>query len=160
MNLISDNRDSLWEKHDFLICTSRRRVCGHIRSAKAQISLCIRAAWSGPSKTKSFDTVEYFNGEQMPGWDFAHVQDDANTHILRMIEGTFSHRAAKMQTLIPVQPAGQRVYVRSRHLVTLLLLNITCPDLSKPCRSRSVSFWRSQLIWNCSFVIQYVNLYQ
>ena len=26
----------------------------------------------------------------MPGWDFAHVQDDVNPNILRMLENTFS----------------------------------------------------------------------
>ena len=26
----------------------------------------------------------------MPGYDFAHVQDDMNPHILRMFDGTFS----------------------------------------------------------------------
>ena len=26
----------------------------------------------------------------MPGWYVAHVQDDVNPHILRMLEGTFS----------------------------------------------------------------------
>ena len=30
----------------------------------------------------------------MPGRDFAHVQDDANPHILRMLEGTTSLDAA------------------------------------------------------------------
>ena len=33
------------------------------------------------------------------------------------------------------------------------------PCLSKQCRSRSVGFWRSQLIWICT-VIKYVNFYQ
>ena len=26
----------------------------------------------------------------MPGWDFAHVQDDVNMHILRMLESILS----------------------------------------------------------------------
>ena len=26
----------------------------------------------------------------MPGWDFEHVQDDENPHILHMLVGTFS----------------------------------------------------------------------
>ena len=39
-------------------------------------------------KKKSLDTLECFNREQMPGWDFTHVQDDVNQHILRMLEGT------------------------------------------------------------------------
>ena len=41
------------------------------------------------SLTESMDTTECMNGEQRPGWYFAHVQDDLNLHILRMFEGTF-----------------------------------------------------------------------
>ena len=36
------------------------------------------------------DTIDSVNGEQKPSWDLAHVQDDVNPHILRMLEGTFS----------------------------------------------------------------------
>ena len=32
----------------------------------------------------------------MPGWDFAHVQDDVNPYILHMIEGIFPLDAAHM----------------------------------------------------------------
>ena len=34
----------------------------------------------------------------MPGWDFAHVHDDLNPHIVRMLEGTFSLDAAQFET--------------------------------------------------------------
>ena len=34
--------------------------------------------------------------------------------------------------------------------LTLVLLNPDIPSLSKQCRSRSVGFWRSQLIWICT----------
>ena len=30
----------------------------------------------------------------MPGWDFAHVEDDVNPHILRMLQDTFFLDAA------------------------------------------------------------------
>ena len=43
---------------------------------------------------KQINWIEYFNGEQMPGRDFAHVQDDFNPHILRTLEDTFSLEAA------------------------------------------------------------------
>ena len=64
-------------------------ICGQ---RKAQISLRIRAAWSilCCPQTESLDTIEFSNGEQTSGWDFAHVQDDVNPLILRMLEGTFS----------------------------------------------------------------------
>ena len=40
-------------------------------------------------------------------------------------------------------------------LLTLVLLNPDIPCLCKQCRSRSVGFWRSQLIWICT-VCHYV----
>ena len=55
---------------------------------------------------ESLDTNECFNGKQMPGCDFAHVQDDVNLHILHMFEGTFSliaaHLAAVRISVLPV----------------------------------------------------------
>ena len=39
--------------------------------------------------TESLDTTEYKNGEQRPGWYFAHAQDDLNLRILCMYEGIF-----------------------------------------------------------------------
>ena len=52
-----------------------KQAVGNMRTVKAQIRLCIRAVYSGP------DNTECFNGEQMPEWDFAHVQDDINPGI-------------------------------------------------------------------------------
>ena len=67
----------------------RKRAIGNMRTAKAHISLrmrsLIRAFAVG---TESSDSIECFNGEQMPGWDFADVQNHMNPHILRMLEGT------------------------------------------------------------------------
>ena len=48
-------------------------------------------------QTESLDTTECFNGEQMHGRGFAHVQDDVNPYILRMPEGTFSLDVAHLQ---------------------------------------------------------------
>ena len=60
-----------------------KRVFGHMRRAKAQISLRIHAVWSG--LTESLDTTECKNGKQRHGWYFAHAQDDLN-----LCEKTFS----------------------------------------------------------------------
>ena len=38
---------------------------------------------------ESLDTIECINDEQIPGWDFAHVQGDVNPHIFGMLERTF-----------------------------------------------------------------------
>ena len=43
--------------------------------------------------------------------------------------------------------------------LALVLLNPDIPCLWKQCRSRSVGFWISQLIWSALFAIQYVKLY-
>ena len=45
-------------------------------------------------------------------------------------------------------------------IITLALLNLDMPCLCKQCRSRSVGFFRSQLIWSALFAIQYLNSYQ
>ena len=47
------------------------------------------------------------------------------------------------------------------HAVTVVLLNPDMADLCKQCRSRSVGFWRSQLIWICAVCHSVcINLYQ
>ena len=40
--------------------------------------------------TESLDTTKYMNGEQKPGWYFAHAQVDQNLRILCSFEGIFS----------------------------------------------------------------------
>ena len=51
----------------------------------------ICTVWSGPSlSTNRIIGTESINGEQRPGWYFAHGQDDLNLDILHMFEGTFS----------------------------------------------------------------------
>ena len=56
----------------------RKRVLEHRRTAKAQISLRIRAFWSGPSLslTVALDIIECMNESKGPGLYFAHAQDD------------------------------------------------------------------------------------
>ena len=46
-----------------------------------------------------------------------------------------------------------------KQILILALLNPDIPYLCQQCRSRSVCFWRSQLIWICT-VCHYLNLYQ
>ena len=64
----------------------RKRVFGHMRTAKAQI----RQSDQGRNcpLTELLNTTECMNGGQMPN-EAAHVQDDLNPHILCMLEGTF-----------------------------------------------------------------------
>ena len=59
------------------------------------------------------------NGEQRPGWYFAHAQDDPNLRILCMFEGTFSldaahmtsHHESKQQPYNQQQAVSERLYV-------------------------------------------------
>ena len=48
----------------------------------------------------------------------------------------------------PSQDSSLTVTFRSS--LTLVMLNPDIPCLCKQCRSRSVGFWRSQLIWICT----------
>ena len=43
-----------------------------------------------------------------------------------------------------------KMYVIGTHISTLVLLNPDMSCLCRQCRSRSVGFWRSQLIWICT----------
>ena len=65
-------------------------MCGQRRSrsdcADAQSGQGLRCP-----QTESFDTIDCFNGEQVPS-----VQDDVNPHILHMFEGTFSLDASRV----------------------------------------------------------------
>ena len=72
---------------------------GHARTAKAQSRLHAQSDQGLRCLLpKSLDTVECSNGEQMPGWDLAHAQDDVYPHVLRMLEGTCSINAAVRYT--------------------------------------------------------------
>ena len=64
----------------------RRRIVGHMRTAEAQGLHC--------PLTEALSTTDCMNGEQTPGWYFAHVHGDLNRRILHMFEGTFSLDAA------------------------------------------------------------------
>ena len=58
--------------------------------------------------TESLDTTKHMNGEQRPGWYFAHVQDDLNLLILCMFEGTFLLDKAHLR---PVRPSLPHIYM-------------------------------------------------
>ena len=67
----------------------RKCVFRHMRTAKAQV-------WANAQTdqgircplTELLDTTECINGEQSPGWYFAHAPDDLNLR-MRIIEGTW-----------------------------------------------------------------------
>ena len=59
-------------------------ICGQRRPRSACASAQSDQGLRCP-QTESLNTIECFNGEQMPGRDFAHVKDIVNLHILRML---------------------------------------------------------------------------
>ena len=53
----------------YVDCAMQKRGFGHMRTAKAQITLCgSDQGFHFFSLTESLDFTEYMNGEQMPGW--------------------------------------------------------------------------------------------
>ena len=48
---------------------------------------------------ESSDTIECLNEEQIPGWDFAHMQNDMNLHIGHMLDGTFLLDGAQIRKI-------------------------------------------------------------
>ena len=69
----------------------KKLVFGHMRTAMAQISLRIRAYWSG-TLTVRLQNQWIFQIVWMDSkcpWYFAHAQEDLNLRILRMLDGTF-----------------------------------------------------------------------
>ena len=82
----------------YMGCTMGKCVFGHMRTARP------RSAWVSMQSDQSLhcppvislDTKECVNGEQRPRRCLAHVQDDVNSLILRMLEGTFSLGVAHM----------------------------------------------------------------
>ena len=60
--------------------------------------------------TELLGTTECMNGEQRPGWYFAHAQDDLNRRILCLFKGTFSFDAAHIVFIFVF------VYTRSIHM--------------------------------------------
>ena len=59
----------------------RKCIFGLVRTAKSQISLHIRAVWSGTllSAKRIIRQYRRYQQEQMPGWDLAHVRDESES---------------------------------------------------------------------------------
>ena len=68
----------------------RKRFFVHMRTAKTQISLRIRAVWSGPSLYANRIIGFYRINELTANARLIHAQDELGVCILFMLEGTFS----------------------------------------------------------------------
>ena len=73
----------------------QKRVFEHSRTTKAQISLRIRAVWSGPLVSANIIMEYSWNSkvcmyvEQRFEWCFAHAQEYLNLRIVRILESTW-----------------------------------------------------------------------
>ena len=78
----------------------RKHVFGYMWTAKAQISLPIRAIWSGPRcpLTELSDTTECSNREQKSGWYFAQAWDESEFGQIHVLEDTISNGAVHIQS--------------------------------------------------------------
>ena len=72
-------------------------------TAKAQISLRIRAVWSGPllSANRTIGYYRMYDWRTKARMIFAYVQDDPGLRILRMFGGTFPLDATQLMR-VPV----------------------------------------------------------
>ena len=71
----------------------RKFVFGHMRTVKAQISLRIRAVWSGPSLSANRIIGFYRMYQRRFGWYFAHTQGGLNLRNVCIFKRTFSLHA-------------------------------------------------------------------
>ena len=101
--------------------------------------------------------------EQIPGWEFAHVQDDVNPPFLCMFEGTVSYDVVHITILQesankPRMPISASANARSgRNLNSLSAVNISCGYIyiyiyiyiiliSRHIQRRSYAFVRSRMM--------------
>ena len=66
--------------------------------------------WAVPCKKYVLGICSY-SGEQMPRWNFSHMQDDVNSHILGMFDGTFSLVAAHIIKMILKALSRRHAYI-------------------------------------------------
>ena len=85
-------------------------------------------------------------------WAFVCMHGNVYTHSLGRPEPKTIPRLHIQDNVLP-----NHTYLNETHgyfriswyLLTLVLLNPDMPCLCKQCRSRTLSFWRSQMIWIC-----------
>ena len=77
---------------EYLGCTMRKRVFGHNWTVGMPRPVCASTQSDQGIQcplTEEFDALECINGEQMSEWNFGHMRNDVNPHILGMLKGTF-----------------------------------------------------------------------
>ena len=133
---------------------AKKRPVRHMRISKAQISMRIRAVYSGHSLfVDIFYSISRFCQRAMK----------ALISLQKLHKGLFRLLLIKYQTMIITHVFFMCVFYNCHIINTCLTLVLPNPDISylcKQCRSRSVGFWRSQLIWICTVFTKYVHLYQ
>ena len=141
-------------------CAMRKCVFGHMWTVKAQISRRIRSLIRAfIVNTESLDTTECTNEKPSSRWYFGHVQDGVNPYITCACGKAFfltrdlvhNWPAGRYWPMVLCRPPSTCPWIWGQTQgLTLVLLNRDRSCLCKQCRSRSVGFWRSQLIWICT----------
>ena len=136
----------------------------YLRPLNSQISLCICAVWL-ESSLGAFWIVKdtkLLHVDNQDWSDCTDVQADLSLpwgHIRRYVHHCGSYNPRKWPFCLTVSSgvchkfclliiSGMGLFIFS--FLTLVLLDPEKPHLCKQCRSRSVGFWRSQLIWICT----------
>ena len=108
----------------------------------------------GKNLSRRHFILKYFSHfTQKTGFDISCKLSPAET-ICMTYESLFSGKNT-------VKPVLKTTCIKQSPLLTLVLLNPDMPCLDKQCRSRSVGFWRSQLIWIyiiCHLVCKFVSI--
>ena len=75
----------------------RKRLRGKADSEGPDQTAHLRSLiWAIAVRSESWGTTERVNGEQIPGWCYAHAQDDQNLRVFHMFQGSFLLNVAQM----------------------------------------------------------------
>ena len=124
-------------------CMIRKRVFGHMWTAKIQFSLRICAVWSGPSLSAGTITGYCRMYEwRAKAWTILWAW--------RWMIQIYAFCVFSKAFFFVCHCPFRCWKVGYNSALTLVLLSPDIPWPCKQCRSRSAGFWRSQLIWICT----------
>ena len=148
---------------DVVLHTSRMRWFGHVERSTGWIAKVRKlnvVAQKRPGRPRKRGMKCWWTTER--SWEWTLLIPRTILSGEDVSEKDLSNKA----TLGRGKPALKRIWwswwwcKQQKHILTLVLLNPDAPCLCKQCRSRSVAFWRSQLIWICTVCLSmwiYIN---
>ena len=122
----------------------RKRIYGHMRTAKVQISLCSLIRAFAVPLIESLDTMECINGEQMPGWDFVRAWDE--------FEAVYACSITKtcLYSFDPIKPHFYIVKLGFTGVYIIFLIsaqNIDCGYSLEPPRRGGSNEYPQSMFW-------------